>query len=267
MPDDRRESRRFPVLEGREKIELKIGRRLIGGRLVDISAGGFAVEVPPDERPRMGTQVEMRTCDGTHIVQIARIVRLESATCLGLVRVEDVLVPERMRRRDRRMSRAGNPLFLLPVTVGVAVCGLTIWATCLGPEWTKASVLQPAYDSLARAFNFDEGRKLRARFGAPASEQPQPVESQPAETAAGEESTDGEQSEEIGSSWTAWSDYMELSADQFRELKSRLSDKFEQMQPSQLDELPSDRQQTIDDVLSSDQRQRLKEFLSSRKSR
>jgi hypothetical protein len=158
------------------------------------------------------------------------------------------------------MFRDGNPLFLLPALVGFAVCAVTIWATCLGPEWTSTNVFQPVYDSLARGFNFDEGRKLRARYGAPLSHDDQPIESQPAEPAQPTEP------EEIGESWTAWSDYMELTPEQHEALRTLLDDKFETMKPSQLDELPAEGLQQIDDVLTDDQKQRLKEFLAAGKS-
>jgi hypothetical protein len=260
MSDERRNSFRFPVPEGREKIELKIGRTLVRGRLVDMSAGGFAVEVPADAHLQIGTQIEMRTCDGTHLVEVARAHREGDVRCLGLVRVEDIPLPEPVRNKGGRMFRDGNPLFLLPALVGFAVCAVTIWATCLGPEWTSTTVFQPVYDSLARAFNFDEGRKLRARFGAPLSHEDQPIESQPAEQAQPTEP------EEIGQSWTAWSDYMELTPEQHEALRTLLDDKFETMKPSQLDELPAEGLQQIDDVLTDDQKQRLKEFLAAGKS-
>jgi len=259
MPEERRESRRFPVLEGREKIELKIGRRLIPGRLVDISAGGFAVEVALDEQLQAGLQVEMRTRDGAHIVQIARVAPLENALSLGIVRIEDVVVPEGRRPRDRRMSRAGNRLFLLPVIAGVVVCAITVGVACMGTEWTEATIINPASQALSRAFNFDDRRKLRTRYGAP-SAHPSPDDNrEPAEAPA------DRPREEIGSSWTAWSDYMELSTEQLHELKSRLSEKFEEMKPSQLNELPAHGMQQIDDLLNADQKLRLKKFLSSDK--
>src|SRR5207248_8283501 len=108
-----RSTRRFPVPEGRENIELKIGRTLIRGRLVDMSAGGFAVEVAAETHLRIGTQIEMRTCDGTHLVEVARSYREGDVRCLGLVRVEDVPLHEPMRSTGGRMFRSGNPLFLL----------------------------------------------------------------------------------------------------------------------------------------------------------
>jgi hypothetical protein len=261
MSDERRTNRRFPVPEGREKIELKIGRTLIRGRLVDVSAGGFAVEVAGDESLEAGAMLEMRTCDGSHLAQIARVYRRDDVTCLGLIRVEDVPLPEPKRRKGRRMARAGNPLFLIPVIVGIAVCAVTVCVACMGPEWTETTILNPASQSLTRVFNFEEGRKLRTRFGSE-SNPPSPAGGSPSSDPADPKKTD-----KIDGSWTAWSDYMELTADQFRELRARLSDRFEQMKPSQLNELPADGRQKIDDVLSADQKLRLKEFLASDKGR
>jgi hypothetical protein len=261
MTDERRSTRRFPVPDGREQVELKIGRTLVCGRLVDMSAGGFAVEVGADTHLRIGSQIEMRTWDGTHLVHVARVHREGDVRCLGLLRVEDVPLAERRQSTGGRMLRDGNPLFLLPAIVGFAVCTIAVWATCLGPEWTASNVFQPVYDSLARAFNFDEGRKLRARFGAPLSHKDQPVESQPADP------TQPTEPEEIGESWTAWSDYMKLTPEQHDSLQTLLDDKFATTKPSQLDELPAEGLRQIDDMLTDDQKQRLKEFLGTDKSR
>src|SRR6266850_6338287 len=97
MSDERRNSHRFAVPDGRDQVDLKIGRTLIRGRLVDMSAGGFAVEVAADAHLRTGTKIEMRTSDGTHLVEVARAHREGGVRCLGLVRVEDVPLPEPMR--------------------------------------------------------------------------------------------------------------------------------------------------------------------------
>src|SRR5947209_2978456 len=115
MSHERRGSRRWLVPSERQKVAFKIGRKMIEGRLTDVSAGGFSVEVAADSSFESGTQVEMRTCDGTHTVQIAHVKREGNTICLGLERVRDVPLAEARVKKNRRLAHVGNPLFVVPV--------------------------------------------------------------------------------------------------------------------------------------------------------
>ena len=251
MSSERRGSHRWPVPSERQTVAFKVGRKLIEGRLADVSAGGFAVELDADASFEPGTQVEMHTGDGTHVVQIAHVKREGNKICLGVIRVRDLPPAEARTKKNHRLKHVGNPLFVLPVLAGVLACSTTLILAWMGPDWLVKSILDPVSQLFSQK-NEPEHRPSRrprsAGDAAPKSDSiddETPVALSPAEIA------------EIEGSWTAWASHLNLSIEQLSELKVRLNGRADEMVPSQLADLPDDIQQQIYDVLTAEQKERL----------
>jgi hypothetical protein len=261
MSHERRGSHRWPVPTDRQKVVFKIDRTVIVGRLTDVSAGGFSVEVAAGVSFEAGTQVEMRTSDGTHIVQIAHVKREGDMICLGLERVRDTPIAEARVKKDRRLAHVGNPLFVLPVAAGILACTGTLLTAWKGPDWLIKSILDPAAQMFAEMSRPDSGPSRPTRY----RREPAPNADSSGDETASSEST-GENAE-IEGSWTAWASHLNLSSEQLGELKARLNGKADEMVPSQLADLPDDALQQIYDMLTADQKERLTKLLAARKPR
>lgn len=146
---DQRKSFRCAVVDGRQRCELTLGDDIVPAKLVDESAGGFAVLVHRPAAPTSDQPAQIRTAGGCYHVRLVHIQEVlnddeeneekEEATepgawyRLGLRRLNEVVTPERpgFWRRLQSLFPAsrqwrvpdGFPLVsgLLLIAVGVGV--------------------------------------------------------------------------------------------------------------------------------------------------
>ncbi len=149
MSHERRDCRRWAVPAERREVTLKIGRKLVPGRLVDVSAGGFAIQVASNVPVETGAQIEVLSCDGIHLVQVVHTDRKGELTFLGLQRVADAPIQEVRRRGGRHVYHFGNPLFIFPVVAGMIVCAAVLLSAWRGPDWVAKAIIRPAVRALS----------------------------------------------------------------------------------------------------------------------
>jgi hypothetical protein len=156
MREDRRKSRRFPVLEQQQQATLRVGDVSIPARLVDQSATGFAVRV--EEHPGVfpGEVVWLQTVAGWTEVRVVKARHDVDGTQIGLERIADLAVgPQQVARllSDQLAQENPNkpwPLVGMILALG-AVLGFLIW-TAVGRhmhEELAASVLPQAVNPAA----------------------------------------------------------------------------------------------------------------------
>jgi hypothetical protein len=160
--NERRESRRLFVPQERQMLVLMIDGKLVKGRLADLSASGFSVEIADAVDIEAGAQIEMRSCDGTHLVQVVHVCQAGGTTCLGLARLHDIALPE-ARVRTGRARRATNLLFLVPVLVASAIATGTVLTAVKGPEWMSKTIVRPVTQALFQNANSEPEQRPRPR--------------------------------------------------------------------------------------------------------
>jgi hypothetical protein len=93
MSSDQRRSFRVQIPEGREKGTLLLGEKQIELRILDESAGGFAVAVMGDLELYQNQDLILQTHAGKCAVRVVRIEQFSDGKLLGLVRLRDISDP------------------------------------------------------------------------------------------------------------------------------------------------------------------------------
>ncbi len=120
MNVDKRQSSRIQIPEGRERATLLIGEREVGVRIVDESAGGFAVALLADEDIQQNGLYRLKTASGMYETRVARIEHYQDGKLLGLMRLRELSHPA---ENDRKAARIGTWAAGIGVT---AVAGLLL---------------------------------------------------------------------------------------------------------------------------------------------
>lgn len=85
---------RMQVPAGQELAELRVGSRRIAVRLIDESAGGFAIICDHPLEVERGSTMILRTPAGWHHVQVVRVEEFSDALLLGMSRLADLDHPD-----------------------------------------------------------------------------------------------------------------------------------------------------------------------------
>ena len=97
MDSDQRKTFRILVPEGQEQAVLKVGRRSVTVRMVDSSAGGFAVASPGVLKVKRGEVLRLRTSAGWHEVRIVRLESFSDGMLIGMARMRDIDDPRQLQ--------------------------------------------------------------------------------------------------------------------------------------------------------------------------
>jgi hypothetical protein len=98
VDSDQRKSFRILMPDGQEMGVLRAGRREVKVRIVDASAGGFALASNTILPVRRGDLLRLRTSAGWHEVRVARQESYTDGVFLGVERVSDIDDPREMQR-------------------------------------------------------------------------------------------------------------------------------------------------------------------------
>lgn len=90
MNFDKRQSSRIQIPEGREHATLLIGQREVGVRILDESAGGFAVALLADDDIQENQLYVLKTATGMYETRVARIEHFQAGKLLGLMRLREL---------------------------------------------------------------------------------------------------------------------------------------------------------------------------------
>lgn len=90
MDSNQRKSFRILVPEGQEQAVLCLGRRSVTVRVVDASAGGFALATSESLPVKCGDNLRLRTGAGWHQVRVVRDESYTDGMLLGLERLGDI---------------------------------------------------------------------------------------------------------------------------------------------------------------------------------
>ena len=90
MNQDQRKTFRIQIPEGREHASLLVGKQQVGVRILDESAGGFAVALLTDEDIQQNQVHVLKTASGLYKTRVARIEHFEDGKLLGLMRLQDL---------------------------------------------------------------------------------------------------------------------------------------------------------------------------------
>jgi len=88
--DQKRKSYRIQIPEGREQATLLIGKQAVEVRIVDESAGGFAVAMTGDADVEQNQIYALKTAAGLFEIRVARIEEFSDGKLLGLMRLTDL---------------------------------------------------------------------------------------------------------------------------------------------------------------------------------
>jgi len=161
MNSDQRKSFRIQTSEGREHACLTVGKREIKARILDESAGGFAVALLEEVEVQQNQMHLLKTAAGLYQTRIARIEHFADGKLLGLVRLSDLSEeetkePQAASWRDCLLTPAqsgGTGASGVAVGIGMAVvlgtlvCGLAVY----GMRYLPAK-RSPGNGQLAREF-------------------------------------------------------------------------------------------------------------------
>ncbi|MGI8978448.1 MAG: hypothetical protein ACR2FY_04420 [Pirellulaceae bacterium] len=92
MDFDQRQSFRSVIPEGREQAALLVGDESVDVRIVDESAGGFAVALCGDVDIRQNQVHALKSAAGLYETRVARIEHFSDGRLLGLMRLRDLPV-------------------------------------------------------------------------------------------------------------------------------------------------------------------------------
>jgi hypothetical protein len=90
MNVDKRQSSRIQIPEGREHATLFVGQREVGVRILDESAGGFAVALLAEDDIQQNQLYTLKTATGLYETRVARIEHYQDGKLLGLMRLRDL---------------------------------------------------------------------------------------------------------------------------------------------------------------------------------
>lgn len=156
MNFDQRKSFRIQIPEGREHAVLVVKHREIQARILDESAGGFAVALIENVDVQQNQVHLLKTTTGLYRTRVARIEHFADGKLLGLVRLDDLteegekalgtapryeylFLPQAING-----SRTGNiaACIALAVAVGFGICGLLFYGTQYVPVQRKPETSQ-----------------------------------------------------------------------------------------------------------------------------
>ena len=90
MNADKRQSSRIQIPEGREHATLLIGQREVVVRILDESAGGFAVALLAEDDIQQNQIYVLKTAIGLYETRVARIEHFQDGKLLGLMRLREL---------------------------------------------------------------------------------------------------------------------------------------------------------------------------------
>jgi hypothetical protein len=93
MSPEQRQSYRIRVPGHLEHAVLRVAGRTVRVRLIDESAGGFAIALSESLRTSPGAILRLRTAAGWHEVRVIHSVPCEDGAIVGLVRLQDLEDP------------------------------------------------------------------------------------------------------------------------------------------------------------------------------
>lgn len=161
MNSDQRKTFRIQIPEGREQAALIVGKREVTVRILDESAGGFAVALMEDVEVHQNQVHVLKTSTGMYQTRVARIEHFEDGQLLGLMRLSDLSeeggkAPQIASWQDslfapQQSGGTGSSRISigvgLAVVLGTIVCGLAIYGIRYLP-----SQRGPGSGQLARDF-------------------------------------------------------------------------------------------------------------------
>jgi hypothetical protein len=143
MPDESRHSVRIPVPAEQQTAALRIGRREMEVRLLNVSSGGCSVMADPALEIELGAHVQVRTAAGWTAAKVVSHSQDELGSFIGLQWLCDAVATQPARKR--RAGRRGVVTSLkveLGMLVLLAVCG-----------WGAITALQQLSNPTAKADN------------------------------------------------------------------------------------------------------------------
>lgn len=143
MNFDQRKSFRIQIPEGREHAVLVVKHREIQARILDESAGGFAVALIENVDVQQNQVHLLKTTTGLYQTRVARIEHFADGKLLGLVRLDDLTeAGEKVLGNSSRYDHLFKPQandgsktgsiaagIVLAVAVGVGICGLALFGS------------------------------------------------------------------------------------------------------------------------------------------
>ena len=134
MALDQRKSFRIQIPEGREQATLLVGEEPIGVRILDESAGGFAVALVGETEIQQNQIHVLKTAAGVYKTRVARIEQFDDGKLLGLMRLDDVSPDE-----DEPVTTASwSDYLLMPKQatgmgggIAAGICGMVVIAVLI----------------------------------------------------------------------------------------------------------------------------------------
>jgi hypothetical protein len=135
METDQRKSFRILVPAGQKQAVLKVGRKDFTVRVVDSSAGGFAIASGESLEVDKGDALLLRTSAGWHEVRVVRHESFSDGVLLGVERLSDLDDPRQLESVSSgwfgtlmaRFNGSGSArIFILGVVAGAIMAGL-VW--------------------------------------------------------------------------------------------------------------------------------------------
>ena len=99
MSNEQRQSFRIRVPEELEQAVLRVGGRTVTVRMIDESAGGFAISSAKPISASQGEILRLRTSAGWHEVKVIHVVPCDNGVIVGLVRLQDLDDPRQLNAR------------------------------------------------------------------------------------------------------------------------------------------------------------------------
>jgi hypothetical protein len=157
METDQRKSFRILVPAGLEQAVLKVGRKKVTVRVVDSSAGGFAVASSENLTVEKGDTLLLRTSAGWHEVRVVRHESFTDGVLLGVERLSDLDDPREFESASTRWLDSVFAPFGGAATARIFALGLVSGAIIAGIVWlflhdsqsrAESKILPPAADEV-----------------------------------------------------------------------------------------------------------------------
>jgi hypothetical protein len=160
MSIEQRKSFRIQIPEGRDQAVFIVGRQEIQARILDESAGGYAVALKEDINVQQNQVHLLKTTTGLYQMRVARVEHFEDGKLLGLVRLcelseDEVASLQVASWRDylfapQQTNAAGSGGIALGigmlVLIGGLVCGLVLLGIRYLPSRRSPESSQYAHD-------------------------------------------------------------------------------------------------------------------------